>query len=208
MSDDLLARICVELVRDHGAHTILLYGSHADGSATLASDFDVAAFAPIERVTRDTRVVDGQYLDLFVHPEAVLRAPPVESQLMWRGSQILAQRDDEATAFLAALDALHARGPEALPDDELQARRAWAWKMAARMERGDAEGDYRRSWLLTALLEDYFHLRGRWYEGPKKALAWLEARDLPTYLTFERALRPAATPADIRQLIARVVGDA
>jgi len=208
MSDDLLARICVELVRDHGAHTILLYGSRADGSATLASDFDVAAFAPIAAVTRDTRVVDGQFLDLFVHPEAVLGAPAVESQLMWRGGQILAQRNDEATTFLAALDALHACGPAALPDDELQARRVWAWKMAARMERGDAEGDYRRNWLLTALLEDYFHLRGRWYEGPKKALAWLESQDLPTYLTFERALRPAATHAEIRQLIARVVGDA
>ena len=38
---------------------------------------------------------------------------------------------------------------------------------------GDLEGNFRRVWLLYALLEDYFALRGMWYEGPKAALKWL-----------------------------------
>lgn len=31
--------------------------------------------------------------------------------------------------------------------------------MLQRLRRGDAEGDYRRHWLLTMALEDYFALR-------------------------------------------------
>jgi len=36
--------------------------------------------------------------------------------------------------------------------------------MALRMRRSDIEGNFRRAWLLTALLEDYFRLRGMWYQ--------------------------------------------
>jgi hypothetical protein len=63
--------------------------------------------------------------------------------------------------------------------------------MLQRLRRGDAEGDYRRHWLLMMALEDYFALRTRWYPGPKKALAWL-AREMPHHHALcAAALRPA-----------------
>jgi hypothetical protein len=201
----LLQNICDQLVRDAGAHTILLYGSRADDTANEFSDYDIAAFAQVAVSTRDTRVIEGQFLDVFVHPEAVLLNPSQE-HLTLRGSRILIQRGMDATQFLAGLDTIFQNGPNPLPIDEIQARRTWARKMVLRMRRSDIEGNFRRAWLLTALLEDYFRLRGMWYQGPKKAFQWLLASDSETYRAFDNALKPDASFDSIDRVVERVVG--
>lgn len=202
--DRLLHEVCAALTRDSHAHTILLYGSRADGTANEFSDYDVAAFANVRLTTRDTRIVDGQFLDVFVHPEAVLRSPTKE-HLTLRGSRILLQRGTEAADFLASLDAIFERGPEPLRADEIVARRTWARKMSLRMRRGDIEGDFRRVWLLTALLEDYFLMRGMWYQGPKKSFQWLRTADPLTYRAFEEALKLGASFDAIDHAVALAV---
>ena len=202
--DTLLHHLCTELVLNFGAHTILLYGSRADGTENEFSDYDIAAFADVPVSKRDTRVVDGKFLDVFVYPEAVLRKPTKE-HLTLRGSRILSQRNVEATHFLAALDVIFRTGPEPLPADEIEARRTWARKMGLRMRRSDIEGNFRRVWLLTALLEDYFALRGMWYQGPKKSFQWLQASDFETYAAFEEALKPASPFDAIDRVVERVV---
>jgi hypothetical protein len=202
---EFLDKLCADLTQGFQVHTILLYGSRANGTSADSSDYDVAAFGPVPRVARDARVVDGQYIDTFVYPENHL-ATPTEEHLKLRGSRVLLQRAQHATSFLNFLNQIHSRGPIPLPNDELVARRIWARKMQARIERGDAEGNFRRVWLLTALLEDYFHLRGQWYEGPKRALQWLAQHDPETRAAFERALEPNATMATIRRLVDAVIG--
>jgi hypothetical protein len=77
--------------------------------------------------------------------------------------------------------------------------------MHARLGRGDVEGNFRRVWLLTALLEDYFHLRGLWFEGPKRAFLWLAEHDPVAHAAFERALVPGA-PREAIAALATVVG--
>lgn len=202
--DPLLHELCALLRRDSRAHTILLYGSRADGTENEFSDYDIAAFADVPATKRDTRIVAGRFLDVFLHPEAVLAAPSVE-HLTLRGSRILVQRGSEASAFLARLDAMFDRGPEPLPPDEIDARRIWARKMALRMRRGDIEGDFRRAWLLTALLEDYFALRGMWYRGPKKSFQWLLESDAATHRAFESALKPNASFDAIDDVVELVI---
>ena len=139
MTDDLLDRIGRNLALQ-GAHTILLYGSRADGSANAHSDYDVAAFAPVDRTRRDTRVVDDCFLDVL------------------------------------------------------------------RSRRGDVEGDYRRAWLLTALLDDDFVTRGRGFEGPKKSLQWLRVNVPALHRAFEVALRPGASVESIDELVDLATG--
>lgn len=118
----------------------------------------------------------------------------------------IAQRGDEASDFLAGLDAIFERGPEPLAADEIEARRTWARKMALRIRRCDMEGNFRRAWLLTALLEDYFCLRGLWYQGPKKSFQHLLVSDGATYRAFDEALRPDASFDAIDRVVEQVVG--
>jgi hypothetical protein len=72
--------------------------------------------------------------------------------------------------------------------------------------RGDAEGNYRRAWLLTALLEDWFQLRGLWYLGPKNALAHLRIHEPGLHDAFETALGPDAPLEKVETLVALVAG--
>lgn len=202
--DPVLAYICEQLAAKQGAHTVLLYGSRADGSATADSDYDVAAFAPIEDVLRDARVHDGSYLDIFIYPDRYLAASS-EELLHIRQARILKQRGNEADRFLEQLDALFMQGPLPQPTDELAARIAWIHKMLARMQRGDAEGNYRRVWLLFSLLEDYFQFRRQWYQGPKKSLALLQRSEPEVYAKFAAALEPGASAETVQVLAIAVV---
>ncbi len=200
----LLEALRDHLVQRHGVHTVILYGSRANGSALPGSDIDVAAFWPGDQTMRDTRQFHGDYLDLFIYPDSLL-AQPSAADLKLRGGRVLLQRGNEADRCLAQLDALHAAGPTPLPADELQARRDWAHKMLGRIARGDTEGHYRRAWLQTALLEDWFVLRGLWFEGPKRALAWLAQHEPATRLAFDAGLAPGASWDTLRLLVEQVV---
>lgn len=202
----VLKGVCERLKREYAAHTVLLYGSMADGSANTDSDLDIAAFAPVDSITRIAELHQGVFVDAFVYPESVL-ASPDDEHLRFRGAKVLVQIADSAEAFLQRLDARYAAGPTPLPPDEITARRVWAKKMLARAQRGDVEGNYRRAWLLTALLEDYFHLRGLWFEGPKKAFTWLHENDPATLRSFDAALKPDAPLSAIDVVVACVVRD-
>jgi len=204
-SESILDHACEELISVHAAHTILLYGSRADGSAVADSDYDIAAFGSIDKPFRIARLFNGAYLDVFVYPEALL-LKPTEEYLKLIGSKIVLQRETEAERFLGKLEEVFRRGPEPLPTDEVEARKVWARKMVARIERNDPEGNYRRVWLLTVLLEDYFHIRGMWCQGPKKSLRWLEQFDTPAYHAFCLALKPGASSEAVLTLVQLVAG--
>jgi hypothetical protein len=78
--------------------------------------------------------------------------------------------------------------------------------MLGRAEHPDIEADYRRAWLLMALLEDYFALRHLWYLGPKRSFRWLEAHEPRVHAAFREALRPGADVDAIRRLVGVVAG--
>ena len=203
--DPELAAICRELQSLHQAHTILLYGSRADGSFGEDSDYDVAAFAPVASPLRIARRVGRAYWDVWIYPQAAL-GEVTQEDLRFRGSRILLQQGHGAQDFLDRVDALYCKGPAPLSANELEARSVWAHKMLARIARGDPEGNYRRVWLLQALIEDYFHRRTIWFEGPKKALRWLREFDHPAYAAYCQALEPAADLRAIADLVGLLAG--
>ena len=204
-NDPIIENICKELVALRAAHTILLYGSRSDGTAAADSDYDIAAFATIDKPLQIARHVAGAYLDVFIYPEPILLKPN-EEHLKLRGSHVLLQRGTEAQDFLSRLEDVFNLGPGPLPADEIAMRKAWAHKMLVRLQRADDEGNYRRVWLLTALLEDYFHIRSLWYLGPKKSLRWLQQHDAGTFVAMQLALKPNASVESITALVQLVAG--
>jgi predicted nucleotidyltransferase len=196
-----------DLVLEHEAHTVLLYGSRADGSAREDSDYDVAAFGPVTEPFRIARRFNGAYLDVWVYPESELQISPGVEHLRLRGSKILLQRDSEADAFLSRLEQYFLQGPRPLRPGEGAARKVWAHKTLARAVRGDPEGNYRRLELIQVLLENYFHVRGRWYQGSNKSLLWLQQFDPPAFRSFCKALEPGADIHAFAELVQLMVGE-
>ena len=199
--DRHLSRFVREMKDKYRCHTVILYGSRARGDATAHSDYDLIGFRRSGPVVRDARRVGSAHLDAFVYPEKPLKLPTL---LRVRGGKVIFQRGRFGDDFLARLDRLYARGPKPETADELAAKRAWPTKMLKRIRRNDAEGDYRRAMLLYVLLEDYFALRGLWYEGPKAALGWLRQNQPKTNALFEAALKPNAPLRAVAKLAAAV----
>jgi hypothetical protein len=204
--DGLLDTLVERLRDESGCHTIILYGSRARGDATATSDYDVIGFHDTDGpVFRQAGLWRGGLMDIFVYPTGRLKKPSSEF-LHVRGGRVLLERGDLGRRFLRALEAVYAKGPPPLAADELAALRVWAWKMLDRASVADVEGNYRRTWLLTMLLEHYFTYRGRWYPGSKQAFKDLGASDPTTLALFEAALIPGALAADLIALVEHVSG--
>jgi hypothetical protein len=197
-------RLLGEELRQLGCHTVILYGSRARGDAAAGSDYDVAGFRAAEETIRDTRPWADGSRDVFLYPESML-AEATPELLKLRDGVVLLERDGGGQLLLQLLDTLYQAGPQPLPASEIEARKVWAEKMLERAIRGDAEGDYRRVWLLTALLEDYFALRGLWYLGPKTSFTWLRQNDPEALAALTSAWRPAASVDVIRAAVKAVV---
>jgi hypothetical protein len=120
--------------------------------------------------------------------------------------KVLFQRGAHGDEVLAAVDAMHTAGPAMLSANEARTRRLWLRKMLARAEKGDPEGNYRRHWLLIALLEDYFRLRGEWYLGPKRSLRLLHHKKPEHAAVLEKAFEPSASIMDIQAAVVLVAG--
>jgi hypothetical protein len=200
---ELLELLCKHLEEDFRCHTAILYGSLARGDWDVASDIDVIAFCDAGEAAHVAHRWQGFFLDLFLYPTAT---KPDTNWLRVHGGRVLFQRGLDGDVALAAVETVFAIGPEILSASEVQTRRLWLEKMLARAEKGGPEGDYRRHWLLMALLEDYFALRGQWYLGPKRSLAVLKSERPEDFAVLCKAFKPLASVEDIRACVTMVVG--
>ncbi len=202
--DPFLQTIVDSLREAHGCHTVFLYGSRARGEENPASDYDLLAFRDEGPRISDCRQIDGRYLDAHIYPASEVAGHEKDFRQLYKGL-VLLDKDDLGARLLASIDALMARGPEPVAADQLQLRRVWYEKTIKRIERGDAEGQYRRAMLLMNATDDYFDFRKRWVMGPRLSFQWLRENDPIAFTLFEQALAPTSTLAELAALVAKVV---
>jgi hypothetical protein len=179
-----------ELVRRHGAHTVLLYGSYARGQATPSSDLDLIALRP-GAAARDLEPWRGLALDVHLHPEEAEETIAEKQAPSLRDARVLRQRGDLGDRLLAAVRARLAAPPPPLAAGEQAALWAWGDKMRTRVQHPDPlVRAVQRATLLVEALPAWAQVRGCWFFGPKAALRSM-AHDDPH---FARAFTAAAAP--------------
>ena len=176
------------LAAEYDPVAIILYGSFADGTSNLFSDYDALLITEGGERRHDDRFVDFTQLDVFVHPLSDFQGEydPAEYANIY-GGQILLDRNGVAAALLDKV-ARWVDSRAKKTREELGFNVSWCEKMLRRAERTDAEGCFRRHWLLVDSLEIYTELRGWPYLGPKKALSQLEKKDRAVFALYEKAL--------------------
>jgi predicted nucleotidyltransferase len=191
--DRLLSRVVVDLQERYSPHTIILYGSRARGDCTPSSDIDIVCF--VESTTaiqtstsldlKDARDFEGLYLDAWVYSSDAISAS-TDDLLRVADGYCLYDAQGWGEAFLKELQKRIQEGPKPLSASEIQHTKQWVNKMVERAKNLDIESLYRRYWLAVDLLQIYFDLRGQWYFGPKKSLAWLREHDSIGYKLFSQ----------------------
>jgi hypothetical protein len=200
--DNTLKLLVAELKKTHGCHTVILYGSRANGDFSSNSDFDVIGLNETSNSeeVRDARPWNGLFLDAAIYPETIVTSPD-HSLIRIRYGMVLCQKDGLGDELLKNVNKVYLAGPKRLTSDKVQLAMTWPHKMLERAARNDIEGNFRRVWLLTALLEDHFAMEGMWYEGPKRGLKWVKENQPELYAKYDLALKPGASLEDISDLV-------
>ncbi len=201
--DAILAEAVNELIRLHNCHTVVLYGSRAQGRETPKSDYDLLGIRTSGKKFRYARKKKGFFIDAFVFPERDLRRIN-ESHVYMKDGRVLYGTDKYGERLIKRINAAAKKPYKPLPPDELQVRKVWAYKMLERIEVNDIEAKYRRSWLHESLLCDYFNLRKKRYCGSKQSFEWLKANDRKTYNLFAKVLNQPNNLKVLRLLVGRV----
>ncbi|MFA5960979.1 MAG: nucleotidyltransferase domain-containing protein [Tatlockia sp.] len=204
-NDVVLRSIVEELKNKYHCHTVILYGSRARGDYTPTSDYDVAGISQSSEKHRIARFdpLHNVYHDIFIYSENDFSTLQEEYLNMSDGKVII-----EANNFgKNLLNQLKHFEPALISENEIQTRKVWYKKMAARAAVGDIEGKYRHIWAIFAILEDYFVFRAMRYEGPKKAFQYLEQHDPKTLALFNKALNNMQDVEILNKLIASIVNE-
>jgi predicted nucleotidyltransferase len=199
------AALAQEVVRRHGAHTVLLYGSRARGDATPTSDVDLIALRSAGGPLRDVTPWHGFDVDLHVFDDAGVDALVAERAPSLAHARVLVQRGDAGSHVVTRVRTRLAEPPPELPRDEWVALWAWGGKMRGRLRDPDPTfAAYRRAEVLRETLPAWCQVRRRWYLGAKPTLRSIAEVDSTTHVAYVAAARADAPITALDRLLACV----
>jgi predicted nucleotidyltransferase len=185
--DAILEEAVNTLIQLYKCHTVVLYGSRARREESPKSDYDLMGVRRSGKKFRYAEKRNGFYIDAFIFSEKDLHRID-ESHLYMKDSRVLYQMTNYGEKLVKKIKTAVKKPYKPLPEDELQVRKIWAYKMLERIKVDDIEAKYRRSWLHESLLYDYFNLRKKRYSGSKQSFDWLKLNDRKTYNLFSKVL--------------------
>lgn len=169
--------------------SVILYGSYADGTNNLNSDFDALVISLDHEEYHDTSFVDGIQLDVFVYPLSVFSKEFDKNDFVRIfDGKIVVDSKDIGKNLQAQVKAYLQNRPQKTKA-EIKAEVDWCVKMFERTKRDDAEGLFRWHWVLTDSLEIFCEVMKHPYFGPKKTLKWMKEVCPESFAVYENALR-------------------
>lgn len=168
--------------------SVILYGSYANGTNNLNSDFDALVISSDHEQYHDTSFVNGIQLDVFVYPAAYFLGDyNCEDFVQIYDGQIIADSNDVGKNLQTRVRSYVQNRPHK-PAAEIEANIDWCIKMFERVKRCDAEGMFRWHWVLIDSLEIFCDIMHQPYWGPKKSLKWMADNHPIAYKKYEKAL--------------------
>ncbi|MCY9855380.1 nucleotidyltransferase domain-containing protein [Vibrio mediterranei] len=172
-----------EVTKRYAPHTLILYGSHARNEATETSDIDIACFWDRSEAHKESWLLHGTFLDIWIYPTAFFDSIPDEA-LRFGDGKVIFEKRGLGTDYINRVKKKLVKGKEPMSKVDKLHLRNWVVKMLERIREGNLDSNYRRTWLQYELLELYFEVRGIWYLGSKKSFSHLKQNDWDVYNLF------------------------
>ena len=168
--------------------SIIVYGSYANGTNDLNSDFDALVISKSHKRFHDTSSLNGLKLDVFVYPCSYFDGEyDCGDFIQIFDGKIIEDKNGIGKKLKNRVSSYIEDRPRK-SYEENQANIDWCVKMAERAKRNDAEGLYRWHWVLTDSLEIFCDVMDHPYFGPKKSLNWMRENQPEAFLHYEKAL--------------------
>ena len=149
----IMKQVIEYIQKNYDPLCLILYGSYADGTNRLNSDFDALVITADHEPFHDTSLVAGIPLDVFVYPAGYFEgAYACEDFVQIFDGRMIMDRHDIGKSLLANVRAYLQNRP-GKTSAEIQANIDWCVKMSARAKRCDCEGLFRWHWVLVDSLE-------------------------------------------------------
>lgn len=200
--NDFALKLKEYLIEKYRCKTIILYGSYARGDETEESDIDVLCFKDGKKELNDTSLFKGKQLDVWVK-ETNEKLDPKDFLHIIDG-QVIHDSNSFGEKLLKSISQIYTRGPEEIDYNQKLFLIDWMNKMYIRSTRKDAEGSYRHHWLVRDILEIYFELNNKWYEGPKKSLKWLKEHDNEMFELYNKVLKDDIASENMKLMISKL----
>lgn len=183
-----MEQIMEYIKREYDPLSIILYGSYANGTNNLNSDFDALVISGDHEQYHDTSFVNGIQLDVFVYPASYFDGEyDCKDFVQIFDGKIIADREEKGKTLQARVISYLQNRPRKTKA-EIQANIDWCVKMFERVKRWDAEGMFRWHWVLIDSLEIFCDVVQHPYFGPKKALKWMEENHPAAFDLYKNAL--------------------
>ena len=168
--------------------SMILYGSYANGTNNLNSDFDALVISCDHEQVHDTSFVNGVQLDVFVYPSSYFEGDfNCNDFIQIFDGKIIADSDGWGKTLQRKVQLYLENRPQK-SKAEIDANVDWCIKMLARVKRQDAEGLFRWHWVLIDSLEIFCDVMHHPYLGPKKSLKWMEETHPGAFACYKTAL--------------------
>ena len=183
-----LKQIIEYIKRKYNPLSIILYGSYANGTNNLNSDFDSLVISYDHEQFHDTSFVNGIQLDVFVYPASYFDGDyDCNDFVQIFDGKIVVDSDERGKALQTKVQSYLQNRPQK-SKAEIDASVDWCVKMLARVKRCDAEGMFRWHWVLIDSLEIFCDVMHHPYWGPKKSLKWMEENHPTAFDCYQTAL--------------------
>ena len=183
-----LEQIIEYIKQKYSPLSIIIYGSYANGTNNLNSDFDSLVISSDYEQFHDTSFVNGVQLDVFVYPASYFDGDiDCNDFVQIFDGKIIVDSDERAKMLQTKVLSYLQNRPQKTKA-EIDASVDWCIKMLARVKRCDAEGMFRWHWILIDSLEIFCDVMHHPYWGPKKSLKWMEENHPTAFACYKKAL--------------------
>lgn len=172
-----MEKIISYLKEKYRASSIIVYGDWAEEGADKTSIFEALVMGPTSPYAHDMETIDGIKLDVVVYPREIFYGEITIEDFEQVYDGLVALDDDGMGTWLKRVIVQQIDSIPSKPDEAIIESLEWCKNMCEKAAKKDADGYFRRAWMLTDSVEIYADVIGVPFLSPQKTMSKMRKND-------------------------------